>query len=139
MASDVTDEKVCEKEEQLLKSKLKDLAPGSVFYLYSYIDLLSPIGSRLHIEAFDSEEEAVQRDKDLEFGANKLKIIEDRRIQAVSFPGGWDQFFLFRKSLLKKAKKADKKTKKKLDKILNHDRSIRADSLQPVGDSSKDE
>ena len=138
MASDVTDEKVCEKEEQLLKSEGKD-RESCVLYLYSYIDLLSPIGSRLHIEAFDSEEEAIHKDKELEFGANKLKIIEDRRIQQVSFPGGWDQFFLFRKGLLKKAKKADKKTKKKLDKILNHERAVRADSLQPIDDSSKDD
>lgn len=127
-----TEETICEKEEELLKTKLKDAPPDNVFYLYSYIDLLSPIGSRLHIEAFKTEEDALQRDKDLEFKENKLKIIEDRRVQAVTFTGGWDQFILFRKGLLKKAKKADKKTKKKLDKLLQHDRAIRADSLLPI-------
>lgn len=133
MSTDTQDEDWAQKEEDLIKSKIKEGTGGSgVYFLYSYIDMMAPIGSRLHIEAFNTEEEAIARDQELEFGANKLKMIEDRKITPVRFTNGMEQFFLFRKSLLKKAKNADKKTKKKLDKLQHHERAIRTESLLPV-------
>lgn len=91
-------------------------------WVYTYIDMMAPVGKKLHMEAFGSEEEALTRDKDLEFGANKLKMIEDRRLAPVHFKGGWGDFFLFRKRVLKRSKKEDKKTKKALTQARNTDR-----------------
>lgn len=76
--------------------------------------MMAPIGKRLHIEAFNSMEEAEARDKELEFGENKMKMIEDRRIQPVTFKSR-AQFSLWRKIQLKSAKKSDKRTKKELE------------------------
>lgn len=91
-------------------------------WVYTYIDMMAPIGQKLHMEAFESEADAISRDKELEFGANKLKMIEDRRLSPVLFKRGWAEYFLFRKRVLKRSKKEDKKTKKALTQQRNLDR-----------------
>ena len=91
-------------------------------WVYTYIDMMAPIGKKLHMEAFGSEEEALTRDKDLEFGANKLKMIEDRRLAPVHFKGGWGDFFLFWKRGLKRPKREDRNTKNPLPQTRNTDR-----------------
>jgi hypothetical protein len=91
-------------------------------WVYTYIDMMAGVGQKLHMEAFESEEDAISRDKELEFGANKLKMIEDRRLSPVRFKRGWADYFLFRKRVLKRSKKEDKKTKKALTQQRNLDR-----------------
>lgn len=91
-------------------------------WVYTYIDMMAPIGQKLHMEAFESEADAISRDKELEFGANKLKMIEDRRLSPVLFKRGWEEYSLFRKRVLKRSKKEDKKTKKALTQQRNLDR-----------------
>ena len=102
---------------------------GCVLWVYSYIDASAPFGKRFKMEAFGTEEEALLRDKELEVGANKLNIIIDRRLAPVWFINGREEYSLFRKRLLKKAKKTDKKTKKNLAKARQQERDVRQEFI----------
>lgn len=113
-------------------SDTEDLSPEKeknkkecVIWVYSFIDLMAPIGKKLNVFGFSTEEEALEADKEWEFTINKMKEITDRKLAPVSFKNGWEEYSHFRKRLLKEAKRSDKKTKKNLDAARKKDRAER--------------
>lgn len=113
-----------EDEKEYTKTE-KGISKPCIIWVYTFIDLMAPIGQRLQVFGFESEQEALDADKNWEFTTNKTKEIADRKLSPVMFKHGWGEFFLFRKRLLKRAKKTDKKSKKAFDKARQKERDER--------------